>query len=612
MEKWMPQGFGKTHDRITKLRDRLKNAKSLTFLQKARLLNEAIHETHQTGGMLDHINNYASSHDIGHLDQDFLTSLSNEPKHTRKWDKDLRQLTKNEDLVKYVPDSRLDVLPKSMMGWITPEGEFKPIVDEESHEDALMTHHGFDPSQYEVDAQKLAHNAYNKGWISVGHSEGNNVVTGPEHTFNPTHPALKTLQKLFQAHASELPPQINIHNEMGANVWVPKEHILENHPIDLKTELKKEMQHHQVENSFHGIISPDGRFHPMESHQKHEEVLHQMAFGKSLYDGVPKDDEDGGQALSENLSQNDEALADGWAMVGHMGTPSVSVGLEVLKDRNHPVHKALKKLAKQLPDRITFHTYSSEDGERDMHQHMDAAHFAKHGTLKDYREPERMSSELNKAIFGTGHIPATFHGVIDHTGVFHPMNPSEFHSSKIQEKGLFRNRHDCILVGNGGEPSATIHDTVLRTPNHPAMAKLKEIVAAHPQITTLSINHVPEGKNEWDGVVHQVNAPKFSRYGFNPDAKVSTLSTFKSEKLNYKIYFESMKKTLNKAAPDSPNNYYHILQNGTRITNKPLHIDHIKHTLFGGREVHQIEAMGYKLLPMTPPTAAAPLVPAKK
>lgn len=75
-------------------------------------------------------------------------------------------------------------------GWISPEGEYHHMNPDDVHGEVIEEKHGLN-GPFE---------AYNKGWISVGHG-GYNVADGnTEALNNRNNPAVKTLRNLAGKH----------------------------------------------------------------------------------------------------------------------------------------------------------------------------------------------------------------------------------------------------------------------------------------------------------------------------------------------------------------------------------------------------------------------------
>jgi hypothetical protein len=105
------------------------------------------------------------------------------------------------------------------MGWISPKGEFHEMGSDDDHHEVIGHLTGVHPKS-EDDYDTSKEHAYNKGWISVGHSGEFNFQAHKNVIANKNHPAMKTLRGLSGGVAENNPEETHLE----AYVYDPEKH----------------------------------------------------------------------------------------------------------------------------------------------------------------------------------------------------------------------------------------------------------------------------------------------------------------------------------------------------------------------------------------------------
>lgn len=96
-------------------------------------------------------------------------------------------LKKSESLKKEQWDQK--ALNK-LHGWISPEGEYHHMGPNDTHTDTIVDKHGLNG----------VYQAYNAGWISVGHGGYNAIASDRSVLQDSNHPAFKKMRSLVGKH----------------------------------------------------------------------------------------------------------------------------------------------------------------------------------------------------------------------------------------------------------------------------------------------------------------------------------------------------------------------------------------------------------------------------
>lgn len=131
------------------------------------------------------------------------------------------------------------------MGWISPQGEFHEIGEDDHHRYTIPEEAGVPAPEHDDDEEPLLA-AYNKGWISTGHAGEFNIQGHSSHLKNRMSPAMKTARQLAQNVMNQSPEEthMTVYNLSAGPTQiahVPVEHFVRHGTILPKHVQKSEL-----------------------------------------------------------------------------------------------------------------------------------------------------------------------------------------------------------------------------------------------------------------------------------------------------------------------------------------------------------------------------------
>lgn len=255
-------------------------------------------------------------------------------------------------------------------GIIDPKGKFHAMHPDDLHVDKLYRLTGGNQSPYYKARNYAWHskleNALKDGWVFVGRSGRQAVKAHHDIISNLNHPAVHTLRRLARDNFFKDSTEVQVHFDLPKEPEihdVHTEHFIKHGTIHslkktednsdivldkmfkMKEELKKDISYQDYEKRkkmrpFHGIISPEGEFHPLKDSDRHLLKLWEFA-NKHVTEEPHK------SAYRPKLDAFFDIHRKGYIETGTSGEPSVCGHSSIL---HNPSHKATRSLASKVKD----------------------------------------------------------------------------------------------------------------------------------------------------------------------------------------------------------------------------------------------------------------------